>query len=174
MDDPFRVVIQPLDSRHDRAAFFCGKPALDRYLRQQANQDRRRDVARVFVALGRDDGEIAGYYSLGALSIDLGDLPPDRARKLPHYPDVPAALIGRLAVATSWQGKGLGKILLVDALKRIVTLGGELAIHAIVVEPIDGEADAFYRKFGFLPFPERSDRLFLPTATARQLFQEPG
>ncbi len=83
-------------------------------------------------------------------------------------------MIGRLAVATTWQGRGLGKVLLVDALKRIVTLGGELAIHAVVVEPLDEEADTFYRKFGFLPFPERKDRLFLPTATARQLFRETG
>ena len=165
-----RFTIEPLGSHHDRAAFSCGKPGLDGYLRQQAGQDSKRDLARIFVARGNSDHEIAGYYSLSTLSIDIGDLPAERARKLPRYPDVPAALLGRLAVASGWQGKGLGKILLADALKRLVTHGNELAIHAIVVEPLDEEADGFYRKFGFLPFPERGGRLFLPMATARQLF----
>lgn len=170
MGAPPSVAIEPLRPQHDRAAFSCGRPELDRYLQQQAGQDRRRDLTRVFVALGDGPGVIAGYYSLSALSIDFGDLPPEHARRLPRYPDIPAALLGRLAVDRRYQSRGLGGILLVDALKRVVSVGAELAVHAIVVEPLDAEAAAFYRKFGFLDFPERDDRLYLPAATARQLF----
>lgn len=174
MGDPHSVTIEPLGPQHDRAAFSCGRPELDRYLQRQAGQDHRRNLARIFVALGDGPGVIAGYYSLSALSIAIGDLPPAQARKLPRYPDIPAALLGRLAVDTGYQGRGLGGILLVDALKRVVTVGGELAIHAIIVEPLDADAAAFYRKYGFLDFPERADRLFLPAATARQLFPAGG
>lgn len=90
VDDP-ALVIEPLGSRHDRAAFSCGEPALDSYLQRQASQDIRRRVAQVFVALGDAPETIAGYYSLSAASFERDALPPALAKRLPHYP-VPAAI----------------------------------------------------------------------------------
>lgn len=165
----WRVV--PLDGKaHDRAGFACGAAELDGYLRRQATQDIRRDVARVFVALPGDGPTIVGYYSLSAASVRKEGLPEAQARRLPHYP-VPAALIGRLAVDIRVQGQGLGAHLLMDALYRIHNASQVLAVHAVVVEARDGAAAGFYGKFGFLPFQETPRRLFLPLATIRHLIE---
>lgn len=164
---PWRVV--SLDSKlHDRAAFSCGAPELDRYIREHASQDVKRDVARVFVAMPAEALTVCGYYSLSATSFQRDNLPADQAKRLPRYP-VPAALLGRLAVDTSMKGKGLGAFLLMDALHRILLATQTLAVHAVVVDAKDDAAAAFYRKYGFIPFTGESRRLFLPMATIRQL-----
>ena len=158
--------IEPLGARHDRTAFSCGNAALDTYLKKTARQDQRRNVSQTFVALGRESTEILGYYSLSALSIDLGDLPAVIARRLPKYPAVPAALIGRLAVSGRHQGRGLGALLLANAIARVLRAKHELAVFAIVVDAIDGNASRFYDHHGFVALPSAPHRLFLPTATA--------
>jgi len=111
------LVIEPLGRRHDRAAFSCGVQELDRYLKRQAGQDVRRRTARVFVCMAKSSNVVVGFYTLSALSLDLGSLPQHLARKLPRHP-IPAALIGRLAVDRSTRGLGIGRMLLTDAFKR--------------------------------------------------------
>jgi len=161
--------IAPINSKvHDRAAFSCGAPELDRYIRQHALQDVKRDVARVFVATKAEALTICGYYSLSATSFQRDNLPADQAKRLPRYP-VPAALLGRLAVDNSMKGKGLGAFLLMDALNRILLATQTLAVHAVIVDAIDDAASAFYRKYGFIPFAREGRRLLLPMATIRRL-----
>src|SRR6266511_3279768 len=111
--------IEGLSGDHDRSQFVSGSDALDRYLRQQASQDIKRRIATCFVAVNIAAQHVAGYYTLTAASIALNALSPEIAKKLPRYPVVPAVLLGRLAVASSYQGRGLGSILLADALKRV-------------------------------------------------------
>lgn len=161
--------VMPLDSKaHDRSAFSCGAPELDRYIRDHASQDVRRDVARVFVALQTGTPAVCGYYSLSATSFRRDSLPADRAKRLPRYP-VPAALLGRLAVDDGMKGKGLGTYLLMDALNRILLATRTLAVHALIVDAKDDAAAAFYRKYGFVSFADSDRRLFMPMATIRQL-----
>lgn len=161
--------IAPLDGKvHDRAAFSCGAAELDRYIREQASQDVKRDVARVFVALQADASAVRGYYSLSAASFQRDELPPTQAKRLPRYP-VPAALLGRLAVDGAMRGRGLGVFLLMDALNRLLLATQTLAVHALIVDAKDEAAVAFYRKYGFIPFTGTLRRLFLPMATIRRL-----
>lgn len=161
---PFRVA--PLDAAHDRSAFDCDSPALNRYLREQVSQDVRRRVAACFVALA-EDGSIAGYYTLASASLWLSDLPPNITKKLPRYPTVHAVRMGRLAVDRRFQGQGLGGALLADALARAV--GAEIAAYALTVDAKDEKAAAFYRHHGFIALPDTPLTLFLPLATVRAL-----
>ncbi len=164
---PWRIAA--LDSAaHDRATFACGAPDLDRYIREHASQDVKRDVARVFVALEGEAAIVRGYYSLSAASFQRDALPAEQAKRLPRYP-VPAALLGRLAVDERMKGKGLGAFLLMDALNRLLLATQTLAVHALVVDAKDEAAAAFYRKYGFIAFPDEARRLFLPMATVRKL-----
>ena len=166
---PWRIA--SLDGKiHDRAAFSCGAPELDRYIRGQASQDVKRDVARVFVAITATALTVCGYYSLSATSFQRDGLPADRAKRLLRYP-VPAALLGRLAVDDSMKGMGLGAFLLTDALNRILLATQTLAVHAVIVDAKDDTAAGFYRKYGFIPFTGEGRRLFLPMATIRQLVE---
>lgn len=159
------LVIEPLGSRHDRSRFSCGQPALDDWFRRRASQDEKRNVARVFVAVDDQIG-IVGFYSLSSFTLALPDLPEEIARKLPRYDTIPAALIGRLARDERVRGRGIGELLLADAIRRILGAGRTLAVFAIVVDAKDERAVSFYESFGFRPFPSRPDRLFLPASTA--------
>ncbi len=113
---------------------------------------------------------MAGYYTLSSHSIDLGELPAHVARKLPRYPLVPATLLGRLAVDRRYKGQELGERLLVDALRRALTQSAQIAA-AVTVDAIDDPAARFYGHFGFIPFPDRPDRLFLLMKTIAALFR---
>jgi GNAT superfamily N-acetyltransferase len=158
--------IEPL-GKHDRAAFSCGVAALDDWFRQRASQDERRNIARVFVAVDRD-GSVIGFYSLSSFTIALADMPPEHAKRLPRYDAIPAALIGRLARDQKVRGKGVGDLLLADAIRRVIDASRSLAVFAIVVDAIDETAAAFYRDFGFQPFPSRPLRLFMPASEAAE------
>jgi len=159
------LVITPLGKEHDRKRFSCGQPDLDDWFRHRASQDDKRNIARVFVAADDDLG-IVGFYSLSTFMLALEDLPQEMARRLPRYDAIPAALIGRLARDLRVRGRGIGDLLLADAVRRTLDAGRTLAIYAIVVEAKDAAASAFYQEFGFRPFPLRPQRLFLLASTA--------
>jgi ribosomal protein S18 acetylase RimI-like enzyme len=156
------LLIAPLNPTHDRTGFQCGVEAFDRYLKKQAKQDSRRRISRVFVATKPDNPRsVIGYYTLSTLSIELNQLPEKLARKLPRH-QVPAALIGRLAVSNAAQGQGIGKMLLADAIKRTLAVSDQIAIYGMVVDAIDDNAKEFYEQFGFIRLSDDSPRLFLP------------
>lgn len=156
--------IEALSSDYDRSSFASGSEPLDRYLREQASQDIKRRVATCFVAIPAGGEQIAGYYTLTATSVALGAVSGESAKKLPRYPVVPAALLGRLAVAKEWQGKRLGSSLLADALLRVART--ELGVFAMLVDAKDEDARKFYEHFGFTLLVGHDRRLMLPIATA--------
>jgi ribosomal protein S18 acetylase RimI-like enzyme len=162
------VRIEPLGPGHDRTAFSCGNAVLDRYIREQATQDTRRNVARVFVAVTPDRPErIAGFFTLSATSVAASDLAPELAKRLPRYP-IPAALIGRLAVDISFARRGLGSILVADAIGKAIAATENLAITVVVVDPIDDAARAFYAAFGFRGLEGEQRRMFSTLPTVRR------
>ncbi len=162
MTDLQNLVIVPLDEAHNRAGFHCNVEAFDEYIHKQAGQDIRRRISRIFVAVLPDKPkDMIGYYTLSSLSIGLEQLPQEMARKLPKHP-VPAALIGRLAVNHNSQGCGIGKMLLVDAIHRTLSVSDQIAIYAMVVDAINDNAKGFYEQFGFVRLSDNSPRLFLP------------
>jgi GNAT superfamily N-acetyltransferase len=162
MTDYLNLVTRPLDSDHDRSGFYCGVTSLDAYIKKQARQDVKRHVSRVFVATPAEQpNSIVGYYTLSTLSIELSQLPQALARKLPRHP-VPAALLGSLAVNQAAHGHGVGKMLLIDAIKRTLAVSEEIAIYSMVVDAIDERAQHFYEQFGFSLLCSENQRLFLP------------
>ena len=151
-------IIRLLDrKRHNRAEFNSGSDPLDIYLKTRAGQEQRNNVAFPYV-LTKDD-RILGYYTLSATSVLTNALPQGLSRKI-GYELAPAVLIGRLAVDQSQQGEGLGRILLVDALRRIVR-SGDFAVTAIVVDPKDEKATYFYAHHGFEPLENEGHRMFI-------------
>ena len=108
----------PLENVHKKKNFDCGKPSLNSYLHVQAKQDMKRRLSVCFV-LADNQNKIDGYYTLSNASIPREWVPEDIGRKLPPaYVDLPTTLLGRLAVDVTAKGKGFGKDLLIDALKR--------------------------------------------------------
>jgi GNAT superfamily N-acetyltransferase len=158
--------IEPL-GKYDRRGFSCGVAALDDWFHLRAGQDEKRNVARVFAAIDDRLG-VVGFYSLSTFTLTIVDLPAEHAKRLPRYDLIPAALIGRLARDQRVRGEGVGDLLLADAISRILSVAITLAVFAIVVEAKDERAAAFYAGFGFVPFPNRPFRLFIPVADAME------
>jgi len=167
-DDAYRF--EQLGTHHRRADFSCGVEALDRYFRQQAGQDQRRGVAVPYVLADPATGAVVGYYTLSTLSILAESLPDELTRKLPRYQALPAVLIGRLAVDQRYRGRGLGELLLMDALHRGFDISRQVGAMAVVVDAKDDAARSFYERYGFRRFVDHEYRLFLPMATVARLF----
>lgn len=160
-------LVVPLAAGHQRERFCCGVAQLDAYIRNYAGQHARKDVGRTFVALAPGENQVLGYYTLSATSVDFDRVPEALRKKLPRY-HLPTALIGKLAVDES--AKGLGELLLLDVLRRIVDVSGEMAIYAAEVHALDQPAATFYARYGFQAFLDQPQHLFLPLATIKQLF----
>ena len=109
--DPRSHKIEPLGKKHDRLVFSCGIDALDTYLQKRASQEAKKKIATTFVMVESLTSEVIGYYSLSATNILFTDLPDETARKLPKYPNVTATLLGRLAIDSRYQGRGILSIL---------------------------------------------------------------
>jgi ribosomal protein S18 acetylase RimI-like enzyme len=156
--------IDRLSSRHDRAGFTCGDDDLDRYFARQAGQDSRRKAAATFVLTERGSNRALGFYTLSATSVDLQDVPEDIRRRLPKYPQVPAIILGRLAVDRSRRGKRCGEFLLLDAFQRCMKID-DIGWMVFIVDAKNENAIAFYQKYRFVRLSPTSDRLILPRST---------
>jgi GNAT superfamily N-acetyltransferase len=151
-----------LGALRDRAGFTCGVESLDRYLRTQAGQDVRRKANAVFVLSAEDAPErVLGYYTLCATSISHSAAPEVARKHIPRYPLISCTLIGRLAIAKDRQGKGLGSILLADALQRAFKSASSVGSCMVVVDALDEAAADFYAAHSFVRLPD-SLRLVLP------------
>lgn len=159
MTAPYRV--ERL-AEQDRSHFDCGVPTLNRYLAKQAGQDERRRVAVCYLLIDQRTEAIAGYYTLSAGAVLLDELPEAATKKLPRYPTVPVARVGRLGIATGYQGQGLGGVLVFDAVAR--ASASDLGVYALVVDAKDREAEAFYEHHGFVKLAPK--KLFLPITDA--------
>lgn len=148
MTAPFPI--EALGGQHDRKSFSCGVDALDRYFREQVTQDVRRRATTCYVAVEAATGRVAGCYTLAANGVPLSEMPEALARRLPRYPSVPVAKMGRLAVDTAYRGRQLGAMLFWDAAMR--SARSELGVFALVVDAKDDRAEAFYRHHGFALF----------------------
>lgn len=162
-------LIEPLAKRHDRTVFDCGKPLLTDWLRKRATQDARRGLSRTYVAVRPGQSQVLGYYSIASHHVMYAVLPDDEAGDVPPGWPVPVVLLGRLATDRSVQGQGLGKSLLIDALRRVLFLADQLGIRAVEVDALDDPARDFYLHFGFQPLLDDPRHLFLALKVARQL-----
>ena len=164
-----RFLTVQLENFHIKKDFDCGKPSLNNYLHVQAKQDMKRKLSVCFV-LADDRNKVEGYYTLSNASIPEEWVPEDIKRKLPPaYKSLPTTLLGRLAVDVTAKDKGLGKVLMIDALKRSFETSKTVGSMTIIVDPLDDEAERFYEKYGFIKLPD-SGKMFLPMATVATLF----
>lgn len=155
MTQPLRI--EKLLRSHATDTFDCGSDPLNRFLIRYALQNQQAGASQTYVAL--NEAEIAGFYTLVVGQVEFDDAP-DRLKKgLARHP-VPIMLLARLAVASNWQGKGLGAGLLKDAMLRTLQAAEIAGIRAFAVHAKDNAAKAFYERFDFLASPSDHYHLF--------------
>lgn len=160
--------VEPLGSHHQVDRFDCGREQLDRWLRAYAGQGQRRDTARTFVVCRTGETPAVGYYTLVASQVDHGEATSGVRRGASKHLPIPVCLIARLAVDRSEQGAGLGRSLLLDALRRADHASRSVAMRAIVVDALDEDAAAFYARFGFKPAGAEPLTLMVPLESVRR------
>ena len=144
----------PLTGHHDRLGFDCGRPELNGWLRQVA-------LSKTFVAIREEQpAKICGYYALTLAELESSHLPEAWRKKLPRR--IPGVRLGRLAVDQAYQGKGLGELMLVDALLRAQRIYTDAGGIGMFVDAIDEVAAGYYHRFGFEAAPDNPLLMFFP------------
>lgn len=153
---------EPLTDRHDLAAFDCGVPDLNEWLKNRARAAQGR-TARSYVVVR--DARVVAYYCMMAGQIERAGLPSSKLRR--NMPDtIPVLVIGRLAVDQSCHGLGYGRGLLKDAVMRGIAAAEQIGVRAIVINAKSDAIAAFYRRCGFLSSSLDAQTLILPIETA--------
>ena len=159
--------ILPLAGSHDRQGFDCGRQELNDWLQQVARQHQDKGLSKTFVAIRQDEpARICAYYALTLAELENRHLPDAWRKKLPRR--IPGVRLGRLAVDRQYQGKGLGTLLLIDALTRARRIYAEAGGIGLFVDALDDEAAAYYCRFGFQSAPDNPLLLFLSVTVVEQ------
>jgi GNAT superfamily N-acetyltransferase len=159
--------VLPLAGSHDRQAFDCGRQELNDWLRRIARQHQDKGLSKTFVAVREDDpAHIVAYSALTLVELENRHLPDAWRKKLPRR--IPGVRLGRLAVDRQYQGKGLGELLLVDALTRARRVYAEAGGIGLFVDALDEQAAGYYRRFGFEAAPDNPLLLFLSATVAER------
>lgn len=151
--------LEPLRKSHPRSAFRSGQPAVDDWLATKALQNQDKHLSATKVVIG-PDGSIAGFYTLVTAQVDFSELPQTLIRRLPRR-GLPVAVLAWLGVHEDQQGHGLGGRLLAQALRDCYEAGQTFAIIAVILDCVDDNARAFYRRWDFRELPRRTHRLYL-------------
>ena len=167
MSEPLRI--EKLRRDHAVDPFDCGQEALNRFLIRYAFQNQQAEASQTYVALASD--EVIGFYTLVVAQVEYGDAPQRLGKGLAKHP-IPLMLVARLAVATNWQGKGLGSGLIKDAMLRTLQAAGIAGIRAMAVHAKDDSARAFYERFGFVPAPTDPYHLFVLLKDVRAILKQ--
>jgi len=155
--------ILPLTGNHNRQSFDCGQVELNSWLRQVARQHQDKGLSKTFIAIQDEEPTgICGFYALSLAEIDRRFLPEAYQKKLPQR--IPGVRLGRLAVDLRYQKKGLGELLLVDAISRARRIHQDASVVGLFVDALDDYASAFYRHYGFLNIPDNPILLVYPIA----------
>lgn len=159
-----------ITAEHDASDFDCGHSALDHWLKIHAWPNEARRASRTFVVV--QDRTIKAYYLIAAGAISHEHATGRVRRNMPD--PVPMALLGRLAVDRTIQGRGYGHGLLKDALSRIVLAADLIAVRGVLVDAIDDTAKSFYMKFGFSPSPVLPMKLMITLEQAERAMRASG
>lgn len=165
--------IDVLTKDHEKKDFNCGKILLNDYFHKQAGQDAKKDLSVCCVLTDTDEdiNKVIGYYTLTNNSIPWEEFPEELTKKIPKSYAIPTALLGRLAVNKSNQGNKFGEILLFDALKKCLEVSEKMGLHAVIVDPLDDAAIAFYESYGFILIPSNK-KMFITIKTIEDSFSK--
>lgn len=151
--------------RHDRKRFDCGVEALNRYVREIANQDTKRNLTRVYVLA--ESSRIIGYCSISAHMVSCANMPSSHA--FGGYDGLPFLLLGRLAVDKEYQKRGYGDALIAHAFAITRDVAERVGVIGMVVDAKDENAASYYEKFGFHRLTSTKQRLMLPLSAMKGL-----
>jgi len=158
--------IEKLRPGHPIEGFDCGRHELNQYLLRYAWTNQQAGAAQTYLGFSGD--AVVGYYTLAVGHVSREEAPERLTKGLARHP-VPIMLLARLAVDRRWQGQGVGKALLRDAMLRTLQAADIAGIRAFAVHAKDAEAVNFYQKFDFISSPTDPMHLFVLLKDVRRM-----
>jgi GNAT superfamily N-acetyltransferase len=140
-----------LTVQHDIDGFQCGEETLDNWLRVRALVNMESAASRTYVICPMNSNQVIGYYAMCMGQIFSHEVIGSMRRNMPRQ--IPAVILGRLAIDKNWQGKGLGKALLYDAVQRSIRVAQEVSARLLIVHTLSPDAERFYSHYGFVRLP---------------------
>ena len=163
--------ISILSASHDVHGFQSTHKPLDAYLKRFALRNAAANLGRTYVFTERSSPVVLGYYTICTTGISRGIIPGHES--LPRYDVIPALLLGRMAVCQSMQGRGLGRVLLSDALTQAWEISKIAGAYLVAVDAKDETARGFYEHMGFLELNDAPIHLFIPISTIVRNLEPP-
>jgi GNAT superfamily N-acetyltransferase len=140
-----------LAGEHQLEGFDCGQPALNDWLTRRALGNRAPGTSRTWVAIDKPTRMVVAYYASSTASVMRASAPRRIARDQP--PDLPAILLGRMAVDNRHQGQGLGAAMLEHFMTKAIEVSEKVEVRLVLVRAKDEQAKDFYRHHGFIESP---------------------
>ena len=144
----------PLTEQHDTGAFSCGTDSLDQWLRRRAWRNQLQGASRTYVLV--DERRVLAYYALASGAVTTASATDKFRRNMPD--PIPVVVLGRLAVDTVMQGRGVGRALIRDAGLRVLQAADAIGVRGLIVHALSDDARQFYEKVGFEPSPLDPDK----------------
>ena len=150
----------PLTEQHEIAAFSCGTDSLDQWLKRRAWKNQLQGASRTYVVC--DERRVLAYYALASGAVTSTGATGKFRRNMPD--PIPVVVLGRLAVATVMQGRGVGRALIRDAALRVLHAADAIGVRGLTVQALSSDARQFYEKVGFESSPLDPNLLMITLA----------
>lgn len=160
---------EPLNKDHNLTDFNSNYSELDEWLKKYAFQSKMSGSASTFIIA--DNNIVVGFYSLTVGQVEADEASERIKRGMGKYP-IPVVILARLAVIQAYQGKGIGKAMLRDAISKTLQIAEQGGVRALLVHAIDEKAKTFYKRYGFEPSPIRDNQLLLLLKDAKNVISE--
>lgn len=157
---------------HDRTSFDCDVEVLNSYLRDRAVAYAEKDISKTYVAVPKASNEVLGFCAVAATSIQRTQLSRTLQRRVGKYEQVPAILIGKMAVQKALQRQGIGSSLLIYLLRLADALSRKVGIALVILEARNEDAKRLYKRHGFRELPQAPLQLFISMREIRNFLSQ--
>jgi GNAT superfamily N-acetyltransferase len=157
-----RLRVEPLDrKKHVRAAFTCGQPTLDNYLKNTAARQQDENITRIRVGCLDDNTDIICFHALNAHHLNISQLDPKYKKRFERYDAIPSVYLSMIGVHTAHQGQGIGSYMIYDAMRQVIVAAEHIGMHFLVLDALNQAAEKLYLRLGFEKLASSHDRMII-------------
>ena len=157
-----RLRVEPLDrKKYVRAAFTCGQPPLDNYIKNTASRQQDENLTRVRVGCLDDNNVVICFHALNAHHLNISQLDIQYKKRFERYDAIPSAYLSMIGVHVAHQGQGIGSYMIYDAMKQVIGAAGLIGVHFLVLDALNEAAERLYLRLGFEKLTSSHERMII-------------